>query len=143
MEASSSAEGSTGRFGVDGMLPLPLLARSWCATFFALTRHGGLDVFESFDSFLIVFHTLQLLCVILVNVMTSSHLFSYTIWSISLFPDAMIPRQNGCSCMLYVDFLIGQFDRERIMFDILFVCSLFSPTGVFRCIEKNYICLFA
>ena len=40
-----------------------------------MTRHGGLDVVESFDSFLIVFHTLRLVCVILVNVMTSSHLF--------------------------------------------------------------------
>ena len=41
----------------------------------------------SFDSFLIVFHALRLLCAILVNVMTSSHLlfFSSIILSISLF----------------------------------------------------------
>ena len=61
-----------------------------------LTRHGGLDMVGSFNSFLIVFYTLQLLCVILVNVMTSSHLFSSIILSISLFPDYMVPRQKGC-----------------------------------------------
>ena len=35
-----------------------------CATWFVLTRHGGLDLVGSFDSFLIVFHALRLLCVI-------------------------------------------------------------------------------
>ena len=40
MEASPSvAGGSTGYFGLYGMLPLSL-TRSWCATWFALTRHG-------------------------------------------------------------------------------------------------------
>ena len=71
-------------------------ARSWCATWFALTRHGGLDVVRSFGRLLIVFHALRLVCVILVNVMTSSYLFSSNILSISLFPDSMVPRQNGC-----------------------------------------------
>ena len=33
--------GNTGRFGMDGMVPMPL-TRSGCATWFALTRHGGL-----------------------------------------------------------------------------------------------------
>ena len=64
MEVSPSvAGGSTLRFDVDGMLPL-LLTRSWCATWFAL------DVVGSFDSFLIVFHALRLLCAILVDVIT-------------------------------------------------------------------------
>ena len=117
------AGGSTGCFDVDGMLPLPL-TRSW----FTLTRDGGMGVLMSFDSFLIVFHTLRLLCVILVDVMISSHLLFYSsiILSISLFPDWMRPRQKGClnicSCMLHIDFLIGQLDRERNLFDILLVC---------------------
>ena len=39
MEVSPTVDRrSTGRFDVDGMSPLP---RSWCATWFALTRHGG------------------------------------------------------------------------------------------------------
>ena len=82
----------------------------------------------SFHSFLIVFHALRLLCVILVDVMISSHLpfCSTAILSFSLFPDSMVLRQNGClnscSCMLHVDFMIGQFNRERILFDIILVC---------------------
>ena len=121
------AVGSTGRFYVDGMLPLPL-TRSWCATWFARIRHGGLDVVGSFDGFLIVFQALQLLCVIMVDVLPSFHLlfFSSVILSISLFPYSMVPRQRGClnscSCMLHIDFLIVQLDRERILFDILLVC---------------------
>ena len=55
------------------MLPLSL-TMSWCATWFALTRHGELDVVGSLDSFLIFVHALRLLCVILLDVMTSSHL---------------------------------------------------------------------
>ena len=76
----------------------------------------------SFDSFLIVFHALCLLCVILVDVMTASHplLFSSAILSISLFPYSMLLCHkgylNGCSYMLHIYFLIGQFDRERIMY---------------------------
>ena len=46
--------------------------------------------------------------------------------SVSLFPDYMVLHQNGflnsCSCMFHIDVLIGQFDRERILFDILLVC---------------------
>ena len=77
MEVSPSvAGGSTGRFHVDGMLPLSL-TRSWCATWFALTRHEGLDLVGSFDSFLIVFLALRLLCVILLDVMNSSHLLFF------------------------------------------------------------------
>ena len=114
MEVSHSvAGGSTGRFDVDGMLLLPL-TRSWCATWFALTIYGGLDVVGSFDGFLIVFHVLLLLCVILVDVMTSSHLlfFFSVILSISFVPVSMVPRPSGClnicSCMFHIDFLIGQ-----------------------------------
>ena len=44
MEVSPSG-GSTGDFDVYGMLPVPL-TRSW----FALSRHGGLDVVGSFAS---------------------------------------------------------------------------------------------
>ena len=58
------------------MVPLPL-TRSWCVTWFALPRHGGLDVVGSFDRFMMVFHALPLLLVILVDVMTSSHLFLF------------------------------------------------------------------
>ena len=57
----SAAGSGTGRFDVGGMLSLPL-TRGWCATWCTLTRHGGMDVVESFDSFLIVFHVLRLLC---------------------------------------------------------------------------------
>ena len=42
----------------------------------------------------LVFHDLRVVCVILVNVMTSSHLISSIILSISLFPDYMVPRQK-------------------------------------------------
>ena len=84
----------------------------------------------SFDSFLIILHVLLLLCILLVDVMTSSHLlffsYSYGILSISLFSDSMVPRQKGClnicSCMLHIDLLIGQLDQERILFDIFLVC---------------------
>ena len=66
MEVSPSvAGGSTRHFDVDGMLPLTL-PRSWCATWFTLSRHGGLDVVGSFHSFFIVVHALRLLCVIFV-----------------------------------------------------------------------------
>ena len=48
MEASASVSvgSSTGRFGLDDMLPLPL-TRSWCA----MTRLGGVDVVGHFDSY--------------------------------------------------------------------------------------------
>ena len=48
MEVSPSvAGGGTGHFHVYGMLPVPL-TRSWCTTWFALSRHEGLDVVGSF-----------------------------------------------------------------------------------------------
>ena len=62
----------------------------------------------SFDSFFIVVHVLLLVCDILVDVMTSSHLlfFFSVILPISLFPDYMEPRHqdclNRCSCMLHI-----------------------------------------
>ena len=50
MEVSPSvAEGSTGHFDVYAMLPLSL-TMNWCATWFALSRNGGLDVVGSIDS---------------------------------------------------------------------------------------------
>ena len=86
----------------------------------------------SFDSFFIVFHVLRLVCVILVDVMTSSHIlfFSSVILSIRLSPDHMVPRQecclNNCSCMLHIDFLIGQFNRKVF-------CSTSSCCAFSRC----------
>ena len=129
MDVSPSVAGcSTGHFDMYDMLPVTL-TRSWCAIWFALTGHGGLDVVGSFDSFLIFFHALRLLCVILVDVMTSYHLFSSVILSISLFADYMWPCQKGClnifSCMLHIEFLIGHLDRERILFDILIQIKLY------------------
>ena len=62
---------------MDGILYMPL-TRRWCSTWFVLTRHGGLDVVGSFDGFLIVFHALQLLCVILVDVMTCFHILFFS-----------------------------------------------------------------
>ena len=53
------------------MLPLPLLDA---------TRHGGLDVVGSFDSFLIVFHALRLVCIILVDVMISSSFLYHSVY---------------------------------------------------------------
>ena len=52
---------------------------------FALVRHGGLDVVWSFDCFLIVLHILRLVCVILVDVMTSSHLLFFLRHSVNQF----------------------------------------------------------
>ena len=108
MEVSPVDGGSTGQFDVYVMLPVPL-TRSWCATWLALFRHGWLDMVGSFDSFLIVCHASQLLCVILVDVLTSSYLFfSFVVLSISLFPDSTVQRQKGClnicSWMLHIDF---------------------------------------
>ena len=82
----------------------------------------------SFDSLFIVFHSLRLLCVILIlrDDFRPPLFFSSVILSISLFQIFMVPRQKGClnscSCMLHTDILISQFDWERIMFDILLVC---------------------
>ena len=60
IESSPSvAGGSSGRFGLDGMVPLPL-TRSWCATWFSLARHVGVDVVGTLDSFQILFHALWL-----------------------------------------------------------------------------------
>ena len=55
MEAFPSVVGGSKEgLGLDGILPLSL-TRSWCATLFVLTRHGGLCVFGSFDNCLICF----------------------------------------------------------------------------------------
>ena len=48
------------------MTCLPL-TKSWCATWFSLTGHGWVDVVGSFVRFLIVFHALRRLRVILVH----------------------------------------------------------------------------
>ena len=64
----------------------------------------------------------------------------------------MVLRQKGylnsCSSVLHIDFLIGQFNQERILFNILLVCIFWIliirhkfvfPIVVFRVlIKKNY-----
>ena len=118
MEVSPSvAGGSTRRFDVDGMLPMPL-TRSWCATGFSLTKHRGLYVVGLFDNFLIVFHALRPLCITLVCVMTSSHL--------PLLSSIILSRFYGAASkwlLLYASYrlLIGEFYRERLLLDILLV----------------------
>ena len=62
-----------GRVGLVGMSPL-LLTSSWCATWLALTEHGGIGVIGSLDMFLISFHAFRLLCVRSIEVIISSHL---------------------------------------------------------------------
>ena len=54
------AGGSTGRFGLDGMAPLPL-TRSRRVTWVEVTRHGGFDEVGSLESLLIVFQAFRLL----------------------------------------------------------------------------------
>ena len=65
-EGIPSTVASTGCFGFVGIVPRPLTS-SWCATWFALTRHGGFVEVESLDSFLIVCHPLQMLWVIIIS----------------------------------------------------------------------------
>ena len=98
------AGGSTCRFGLDGMVPLPL-TRSWWATWLAVTRHGGFDEVGSLESLLIVFQAFRLLWVMFVDVMTSSHmfLFSSVILSSRRLPDSMVLLSKGLLeyCCLY------------------------------------------
>ena len=61
LEVSPSvAGGSTGCFGLDGMVPLPL-TRSWWETWLAVTRHGGFDEVGALESLFIDFQAFQLL----------------------------------------------------------------------------------
>ena len=53
-----STVGSAGYLGFVGIVPL---TSRWCATWLALTRHGGFGEVGSLDSFLIVCHALRLL----------------------------------------------------------------------------------
>ena len=102
--------------------------RRRCATSFALTRHGGLDVVGLFDSYFIVFHALRLMSVILVDVMTYSHLlfFSSVILSIRLFPNSIVPSLKGLFkyVFLYASYSLvdSLVNRERNLFEILLVC---------------------
>ena len=61
---------------------------------------------RSFYSFLIVFHAIQLVCVILADVITSSHLlfFSSIILSISVFSNFKVPLSKG----LFNEYLLYQ-----------------------------------
>ena len=61
------------------IVPLPLTS-SWCTTWFALSRHWRLVEVRSLDNFLIVCHALRLLEVRSVDVMTSSHFFSFLLF---------------------------------------------------------------
>ena len=81
------------------------------------------------ESFLIVFHALQLLCITLMDMMTYSNPFfvSSVFFCQSVYFQIIWCRRkmgclNTCSCMLYMGFLIRQLDREYIPFDILLVC---------------------
>ena len=57
MEVFPSVPGcSTGHVDVYGMLPVSL-TMSWCATWFALSRNGGMVVVGSFDSLLLLLST--------------------------------------------------------------------------------------
>ena len=71
-----------------------------------------------FDIFLIVFHTLRLFCVIFLYHSANQ-----------LFPDSMFCVKrvafNDCSCMLHIDFLIGQFRNV--------ICSTSSWYAYDRC----------
>ena len=75
-----------------------------------------MDMVGSFDNFLKVFHGLRLVCVILVDMMTSSHLlfFSSVILSISLFPDYMGPSSKGLRKCLLLYALYRPFDSSVI-----------------------------
>ena len=77
-----------GRFGLVGMIPLPLTSATWLA----LTKHGGVGVVGSLEMLLIVFHAFRLLCVRSIEVIISSHLsfFCSAISSITLFPASMV-----------------------------------------------------
>ena len=70
MEVPASVSGITGRFGLEGMLPMPL-TRSWCATWFALTKHWKAFWLWECDAW-------RLLWVMFVDVMTSSHLLFFS-----------------------------------------------------------------
>ena len=74
----------------------------------------------SFDSFLMLVHALRLLCFILVDVMTSSHLLRHSVnkFDFRLYDAA----SKGLIKIFLVYALIGQLDWERILFDILLVC---------------------
>ena len=80
------------------------------------------DEAGSFERLLIVFHALRLLWVMLVVVMTSSHLFFFTSFMlfISTLPVFMVPLSNSrlytVSCTLHTGLLIPLIYR---------ICSLF------------------
>ena len=99
--------GSAWHLGIVGIVPWPLTSR-WCATWLELTRHGGVGEVGSLDSFLIVCHALRLLWVRSIDVMTSSHLFFFSsfIMSINLFPVSRVPSAKGFLeyCFLYASY---------------------------------------
>ena len=81
-EGIPSTVGSTGRFGFVGIVPRPLTS-SRCATWFALTRHGGFVEVGLLDNF--IYHALRLLWVRSVDVMTSSHFFLFCSFFVSIY----------------------------------------------------------
>ena len=104
----SVAGGSTGLFGLDGMIPLPL-TWSWWATWFAVTWYGGFGEVGSLESLLIVFQAFRLLWVMFVDVMTSSHIFLFS--SVILSSSRFYCRRGSLSvvaCMLQRGSLIRQ-----------------------------------
>ena len=99
--------GSAGHLGFVVIVPWPLTSR-WCATWLELTRHGGFGEVGLFDSFLIVCHALRLLWVRSIDVMTSSHLFFFSsfIVSINLFPVSRVSSAKRLPeyCFLYASY---------------------------------------
>ena len=107
----SVAGGSRGRFGLDGMVPLPL-TRSWCTNWFALTRHGGLDVVGSLDSFRLPRFTTVMSHIGGRDDFLPSLPFPPSFCLSVYFQVLWYHRQRGClntcTCMLHIDSLIRQ-----------------------------------
>ena len=127
--------GSTGCFGLDGMVPLPL-TRSWWVTWLAVTRHGGFDevgslekLIDSFPSFsTIVSHVCR----------CDDFLPCCSLLSFCLAADFQAPWffcRRGCLstvvCMLHRGSFIRQLARERNQFYILLVYVFWKPRSTF------------
>ena len=84
---------------------------------FAFTRHRAIGEVGSLERFLIIFHALRLLWVMLVDVMTYSHLFFFSSFMLfrSALPVSMVQLLRGrlhiVSCTLNTESLIFLIDR--------------------------------
>ena len=108
-ESSSLIWDNLGHLGFVGISPR-LLTSSWCATWLAVTRQGGLGAIESLEIFLLPVRS--------VDVIISSHilLFSAAILLISSLPVSrvVLSKRLLCtvSCMPHIDSLVLQIDQE-------------------------------